>query len=403
MESVDMIGPPWFESAMVMKLMTVLFGGIPDPRVDRTRRYPLINIIVIAVLAVMCGAERWEEIEVWAKEWKPWLSTFLRFGRHAIPSHHMFRRVLGLLDPEAFNRCFIEWTQRIEADTQGKVVAVDGKTSCGSFKHSDKTGALHLVSAWLTENKLVLGQVATREKSNEITAIPELLRLLELAGATVTIDAMGCQKKIVAEIVAKGANYVIAVKDNQPTLCEEIETAFVTAEIADEPVPPEFVFETTEKGHGRTETRRVKVLDVEDRISVTSEWVGLQSIVMLESQRTCKGETTSEIRYYISSLVPNAALIAQCIREHWGIENGLHWRLDVGFIEDDSRIRTGNASANFSMLRRIALNFMLADRDSKDSLSMRRFKAGLGPAHLERILLAAAKAMAIPPSPHASA
>jgi len=370
---------------METPFMSVYFDGLPDPRVERTRKHLLTDILVISVLAVICGAESWEDITDWGEAWEQWLRKYLRLPA-GIPSHHTFRRVLSALDKDAFNARFLDWARSVFGSTEGKIIAIDGKTLRGSRGPGAKDSALHIVSAWVTEDRVVFGQVATKAKSNEITAIPELLALLDLKAATVTIDAMGCQKKIVEQIVERKADYVIAVKDNQPTLHEGIEAAFVTADIAQEPIEQRCAFESSEKGHGRRELRKVRVLDATQRLDCGDQWAGLRSLVMVESERTCKGRTSNETRYYISSHVPDAQFMAKCIREHWGIENQQHWTLDMVFDEDRSRIRKGNAAMNFALLRRIALNVLKADRQDKRSLRRRRFIASMGPEHLEKIL-----------------
>jgi predicted transposase YbfD/YdcC len=380
---------------MEIPFMSVLYHELVDPRVKRTRKHRLKDIVIISVLAVICGADGWEEIEAWGKAWEPWLRLFLRLP-WGIPSYHTFRRLFSALDKDAFNTRFLEWTRCMFGSTEGKTIALDGKKLRGSYQSSEKNDALHLVSAWVAENHAVFGQVATQSKSNEITAIPELLKLLCLKGATVTIDAMGCQKKIVEQIVEGEADYVITVKDNQPTLHEEVQLAFVTADIAEEETKPEWVYETSEKGHGRHEVRKVRVLDAEQRLNCDEQWAGLRSLVMVESERTCKGRTSYEMRYYISSHAPDAKKIAEYIRGHWGIENRQHWTLDVVFDEDRSRIQNTNARMNFAVLRRIALNILKLDQEDKRSLRVRRYAASMGPKYLEKILRCAAEQLSKP-------
>jgi len=372
----------------IVPFMSVFFGGLPEPREERKREHLLLDVVVISILAVFCGADGWQDIEDWAKAWEPWLRKHLRL-RRGIPCRDTYRRVFTALDPKAFNACFVSWTRSLLGGTEGKIMPIDGKTLRGSFKlrgKKGKKGAIHLVSAWVCENRVVFGQIATRSKSNEITAIPELLELLDIRGATVTIDAMGCQKKIVAKIIERQGDYVIAVKDNQPTLHAQIEEAFVTADVTDEPIGPKGSFESSETGHGRHEVRKVRVLDADGWLDVDQLWPGLRSIVRVESERTIAGETSYETRYYISSHAPDAPFMATCIRAHWQIENQQHWTLDVGFNEDSSRIRSRNAPENFAMLRRIAINLMRTAAVDKKSVKRRRFVASMSPRYLEQVL-----------------
>ena len=347
--------------------ISVFFGNLPDPRSSRNQRHPLINIVAIAVFAVICGAQDWDDVVAFGKMRKQWLRKYLRLGR-GIPSKRTFERALAALDPDALNACFVKWTTSVFGNTEEKHIAIDGKRLRGSYQRKGKKGALHVVSVWATEDRVVFGQSAIRTKSNEITAIPKVLELVQLRGATITIDAMGCQKTIVQQIVAGSGHYVVAVKKNQPRLYAAIEAAFVTVEIGDEPIQHRSTFATIERGHGRQEIRRVTALDSERLLSCREQWAGLKSIVKLESERTCKGKTTQETRYYISSHVADAQLQAKLIPDHWGIENQQHWRLDVIFHEDRNRIRKGNSAMNFAIVRRIALNTLLsAERDAAAS------------------------------------
>jgi len=371
--------------AMIVSHMKSFFGALPDPRVERKVDHLLIDVIVISILAVVCGAEGWDEIEDWAREWEPWLRKHLRL-RRGIPGRCTYRRVFAVLDPKAFQMCFMAWAASLVGSTNGKVVAFDGKTLRGSFTGPNKSGSLHMVTAWVCENEVIFGLLATDKKSNEITAIPELLELIEIRGATVTLDAMGCQKKIARKILDREGEYVIAVKDNQPKLREEIETAFVTAEIAGELVAPDTVVESKEVGHGRRESRKVSVLDVDGRLDPKLRWPGLRSIAMVESERTVGGKTQCETRYYISSHAANPELLAKCIREHWKIENQQHWTLDTALDEDHCRIRSAHCPENFGTLRRIALNLLKADKTEKKSIRRRRFRASMNPGYLDKIL-----------------
>jgi len=364
----------------------VTFDGIEDPRVERTRRHNLTDIIVIAILSVICGAEDWAEIVTYGRTHEKWLVPLLGL-RHGIPSLTTFRRVFAALDQDAFHRAFLAWTATLIDSLGGKHVAIDGKTMRRSFSTADKKDPRHIISAWVTDNHVVFGQVATDAKSNEITAIPKLLKMLDLKDATVSIDAMGCQKKIVEEILKGKGHYVLAVKDNQPSLAREVQDAFATAQIAQEELPAQWCFETSEKGHGRKELRRTTVLDVKGRLSdKQQDWTGLRSIISIESERSVRGKTSTETRYYISSLETDAELLAKCIRAHWAIENELHWTLDMAFDEDHSRIRSKNGADNFALLRKIALNLIKAEKSIKQSVRGKRKRAGWDDAYLLRVL-----------------
>jgi predicted transposase YbfD/YdcC len=337
------------------------FRGLHDPRADNAR-HRLSDILSIAILAVLCGAESWSAVEGWGWGNIEWLSTFLELP-HGIPSHDTFDRVFGLLDPLGFEKCFMAWTTALVKNSLGLFIAVDGKTLRRSFKHAWSKTPVHLVSAFVAKNQVVLGQLATDCKSNEITAIPKLLAMLELAGATVTIDAMGCQKEIAAQILAQKGHYLLAVKENQPTLHAAV------VGLMDEAILERFEgmshghFEETDTGHGRIETRRVWVSNEVKWLGneLLGAWPGLASMVVVEVTRQdlgdVSGKVSTERRYFISSHAgTDARLLGQAIREHWGVENGLHWCLDVSMNEDQSRLRVAHGAENFSRLRRIALN-----------------------------------------------
>ena len=338
------------------------FRSMQDPRADNAR-HSLGDILSIAILAVLCGSDSWEAVEAWGCGNVEWLGEFLELP-HGIPSHDTFDRVFGMLDPLGFEGCFTNWTRTLIENSEGLFVAVDGKTLRRSFRRAWSKTPVHLVSAFVSSNQLVLGQLATDAKSNEITAIPKLLAMLELTGATVTIDAMGCQREIAQQITGQKADYILAVKDNQPTLHEKVKG------LLDEAILDGFeglahgYVEKTEQGHGRIETRRVwvstdlvKSLDAE----LLSLWPELASVAVVESTRQdladLGGQVSVERRYFISSHDhTDAELFARAIRAHWGIENQLHWRLDVSMNEDQCRLRTGCGAENFSRLRRIAMN-----------------------------------------------
>jgi predicted transposase YbfD/YdcC len=337
------------------------FRTIQDPRGGNSRHL-LSDLLTISILAVLCGAEGWSAVEAWGWVNAEWLRTFLDLP-HGIPSHDTFDRVFGMIDPLSFEKCFMEWTATLIKNCKGLFVAVDGKTLRQSFRRAWSRTPVHLVSAFVSQNQVVLGQLATDCKSNEITAIPKLLAMLNLAGATVTIDAMGCQTEIVAQIRRQEADYIIAVKENQPTLHAKVKN------LLDEAILDGFngmqhdFFEEIDKSHGRTQTRRTWVTNEVNWFGeeMVEHWPGLASVVVVECVRQDLGDMTGKIsterRYYISSHDgTDAEFMAEGIRGHWGVENSLHWRLDVGMKEDASRIRVNNGAENFSRLRRIALN-----------------------------------------------
>jgi predicted transposase YbfD/YdcC len=338
------------------------FRGLPDPRAQNAR-HPLSDILSIAILAVLCGSDSWESVEVWGRGNAGWLGEFLDLP-HGIPSHDTFDRVFGLLDPLGFERCFMSWTGTLIQNSGGLFVAVDGKTLRRSFKRAWSKTPVHLVSAFVSKNQVVLGQLATDCKSNEITAIPKLLAMLQLAGATVTIDAMGCQRQIAAQIMGQKARYILAVKENQPGLYEKVKGLMDEAILEDFKGLGHDYYEQRDDGHGRIETRRVWVSREIVKwlgAQLLSQWPGLASLAAVESTRQDLGDPSGKIsierRYFISSHdQADAKLFAQAIRQHWGIENQLHWQLDVSLNEDQCRLRTKHGAQNFSRLRRIAIN-----------------------------------------------
>jgi predicted transposase YbfD/YdcC len=361
------------------------FATLPDPRIERHRWHKLGDILVIAVCAVLCGAESYPAIEDFGQEREEWLRQFLELPE-GIPSHDTFNRVFRLLDPVQFQTCFLGWMQAVAEVTAGEVVAIDGKALRRSFAKGTAKRAIHMVSAWATANGVVLGQRKVDTKSNEITAIPALLDLLALKGCIVTIDAMGCQRAIAQTIVEQGADYVLALKGNQPTLAQAVERFFLTGPDAEGNRTQSDYAEQTEYGHGREETRRVWVsADLEAELQAVA-WPGLRSIGMVQATRTLRGETSVEQRFYLSSLPPNAEQFAQAVRKHWGIENQLHWSLDVTFREDQSRLRTGHGAENFAVLRHIALN-LLRQEPSPKSLPRKRLACALNPDYLRKVLL----------------
>ena len=361
------------------------FATLPDPRIARHRWHKLSDILVIAVCAVLCVAESYPAIEDFGHERKDWLKQFLELPA-GIPSHDTFNRVLRLLDPLQFQACFLRWMQAVAAATAGEVVAIDGKALRRSFDKGTAKRAIHMVSAWATANGVVLGQRKVDAKSNEITAIPELLDLLALKGCIVTIDAMGCQRTIAQKIVEQGADYVLALKGNQPTLEQAVEHFFVTGPQAEAHRTRSDSHEQTEQGHGRVETRCAWISEELEAELKAAAWPGLRSIGMVEATRTVAGETSVEQRFYLTSLPPEAPQFARAVRNHWGIENKLHWTLDVTFREDQSRLRTGHGAENCAVLRHIALN-LLRQEPSTKSMPRKRLACALNPDYLLKVLL----------------
>jgi len=369
------------------------FTIMKDPR--RHNVVPqFASILVMAILAVLCNSNDWDEVVERAKAHRDWLATFLALPR-GIPSTDTFRRVFARINPEAFERCFISWTRSLAEVCQGRVVAVDGKTLRRSFTQSwEKQGSIHLVSAWCSHNQMTLGQVATDSKSNEITAIPTLLDLLDLKGVIVTIDAMGCQKEIAAQIVSQEADYILAVKDNQPTLHTKVQRLMQDIALSHtKGQDVQCVYqEQTEGGHGRIETRRVWVTNEVQWLGadLLGEWTGLGSLVMVQSLRRDMSDpsdkTSEEHRYFISSLKDGTVeTVAQAIRQHWGVENQLHWRLDMTFRQDESRLHNGHGAQNFSRLRRIVINKLKRD-PRKVSLKVKRYRCSIDRQYLLDIL-----------------
>lgn len=355
------------------------FSELRDPRVDRTKAHSLLDILFIAIASVICGAETWNDMELFGKSKECWLRTVLSLPE-GIPSHDTFNRVFSLLDPKELEEGFIQWIRSVAQLTDGEVVSIDGKSIRGSRGKGGKN-IVHMVSAWAGENSIVLGQVKVDGKSNEITAIPELLKLLVLKGCIVTIDAIGCQKGIAEEIAGKEADYILALKSNQGNLLQQTEDSFRLLDAKS-------VSEEIDAGHGRVETRICSVVDDLALVRQKEEWKNLRSLVRIESERYMKatGELEKETRYYISSLPADASLLNRSIRSHWGIENSLHWVLDVAFNEDHSRKRAGYAAQNFSVINRIALNLLKNDRATKHGVKGKRLKAGWDEKYLMGIL-----------------
>lgn len=363
------------------------FGDLPDPGRQAGRRHFLSDMLPIAICAVICGADEFSATAEFGRAKRKWFKKFLRLP-HGIPSADTFERVFARLDPEAFERCFVSWIQALAGSSNGELIAIDGKSLRGSLDRAGKKAAIHMVSAWASGNRLCFGQLATEGKSNEIAAIPRLFELLDLTGATVTIDAEGCQKEIARQIDERGGDYVLALKGNQPTMRDEVKLLF------DDAIANGFgdlsydFYEQTEGDHGRIETRRVWVTPEVDWFEDRAQWKGLKSFAAVECERTVGEKTSCERRYFISSLKgDDAKAIAKAVRHHWQIENGLHWSLDVSFAEDKSRVRKGHAAENLSRIRRIALNLLKAETvHCKRGIKTKRLRAGWDHDYLLRVL-----------------
>lgn len=357
-----------------------------DPRIDRTKRHKLIDILTIAICAVICGADSWVAIELYGCTKYSFLKTFLELP-NGIPSHDTFARVFAQINPQQFQECFLNWMKSVHKITDGEVVAIDGKTLRGSYDKNIDQSPIQMVSAWATTNKLVLGQVKVDSQSNEITAIPELLKVLDLSGCIVTIDAIGCQKEIVKLIAQQSADYVITLKKNQNNLYESVEKLFETGISTGFEGIQHSTYKTEETGHGRHEIRNYVMLNgIGSQLDPDSVWSKFSSIGMVESVRLLNGKTTVETRYFISSLVSNAEEFANSIRSHWGIENSLHWILDVALKEDDCRIRKDNAPENFAVLRQIAINLLGKEKRVQRGIKNKQFLAAMDNNYLARIL-----------------
>jgi len=367
--------------------ITQHFATLTDPRIDHTKRHQLLDLLTIALCAIISGADEWVAMEEYGNAKREWFDTFLILP-NGIPSHDTFGRVFAALDPDQFQHCFLDWVRATVSVTDGAVIACDGKTVRRSHDREAGKAAVHMVSAWASANRLVLGQQAVDEKSNEITALPALLKLLMLKGCIVTIDAMGCQTAIAQTIIDREAEYVLALKENQETLYHEVVHLFADAHATAFADYDHDAAETVDGGHGRVEIRRywtISDLVTLAHLDPDNEWAGLRGIGMVEAERRTKRKVTHERRYYLTSLT-DAATFGRAVRAHWGIENGLHWVLDIAFREDESRARAGASAANLVVLRHIALNLLKQEQTAKVGIKNKRLKAAWDERYLLKVI-----------------
>jgi len=374
-----------------MEVLADRFSDLSDPREDGKVIYPLTDVLVIAVCAAIAGAESYEDIVLYGKSKRAWLTEFLDL-EHGIPSHDTFRRVFGLIDAEAFEACFTDWAKSQAEEPNGELVAIDGKTIRRSFDHEKEQSPLHVVSAWASSQSLALAQEVVDEKSNEITAIPEVLDALQLEGALVTIDAMGCQKDIAEQILDEKADYLLALKANHKTAYEAVQDHFddrcFGSGAFERGARSRLRSDGFDESHGRSVRRRVFACEEAAGLEALSGWPGLQSVVGIETIRTVKAEseTNAEIRYFLSSREADDEVLEDAARRHWSIENSLHWVLDVTFGEDQSRIREETAASNWAVLRKMALNLLKSDSEANTSIKGRRKQAGWDNDYMRRLL-----------------
>lgn len=362
------------------------FEALEDPRLDNHNlRHNLIDILIITILGVICGADSWVDIREFALAKYEWLKTFLSLP-NGIPSHDTFGRVFSLMNPDKFESCFCSWIEALDIDLNGEVIAIDGKTLRGSGNKRKNKNPLHLVSAWAATHRVMLGQVKTEEKSNEIEAIPRLLSMLDISNSIVTIDAMGCQKTIALQIIEQGADYVLSLKENQPSLHQDIKSIFALGEFRQ--FKKMLNKRKVEKvhDHGRTETRRYTLISARDPVMFQFRWPGMKSIGMLEVTRTTNNEVEKSKRFFITSLDEDIDGFMRAVRKHWSIEINLHWSLDVSFKEDLNRARAGYSAQNLATVRRIALNLLTQEKTHKRGISCKRKTAGWNHKYLMTVL-----------------
>lgn len=358
------------------------FSSIPDPRLNRKKLHQLSDIFFITLCAVICGADDWVAIETFGKAKERWLTELLGL-KHGIPSHDTFGNVFAVIDTRQFSTCFSRWAADLADLSQGEVVAIDGKCLRRSLDSASNKAAIYMVSAWASQNQLVLGQQKVDDKSNEITAIPKLLTQLDIAGAVVTIDAIGCQTEIAQQIVDQKADYLLSLKGNQGTLHEDVKLFFESSATC-----PAVGHESHDSGHGRFETRTIRATsDIGWLRKLHPHWPELTSIIAVTALRECKGKTTEETRYFISSMdATDPKRLGQIVRAHWGIENNLHWVLDHAFQEDDQRMRTGYSDANMAIIRHIVLNLLKTEKTAKIGIKNKRLKAGWDENYLLKMI-----------------
>ena len=363
------------------------FEALTDPRIERSKEHLLIDIVAIAILAVISGADGWGAIELYGKAKYEWLKGFLELP-NGIPSHDTFSRVFARIEPKQFQECFLSWVNSITKKLELEVIAIDGKTMKQSYDRNQSQKPLHIVSAWSASHQLVLGQKKVNKKSNEVTAIPALLELLEIEKSIITIDALGCQKEIAGLIIKKKGDYLLALKGNQKLIHKDVKNWFELARQEEFAGREHSYYQQIEGGHHRVEKRQIWTVAVSELPPLHNQslWTGLKTVVMVVSERHLWNKTTTEVRFYLSSLASNAEKIAQAIRSHWGIENSLHWTLDVTFSEDKSRIRKDHSPENFALLRRLAVNLLKQEKEFKGSLKMKRYLAGMDNNYLVQIL-----------------
>lgn len=367
-----------------------IFSTIDDPRMENKIDHKMIDILVIAVCATLCGAESWTEIELFGEEKEKSLRKYIELA-NGIPSHDCFRYFFMKLDPKEFQHCFVEWASEIREQLEGEGIGIDGKTLRHSYDNENGQATIHMVSAWANDNQIVLGQIKVDEKSNEITAIPKLLQVLEIKGCVITMDAMGCQKEIIKEIREAGAEYLVALKENQGNLYEDTELLFEDMEKFefDPKVYPFDAYKTVSKGHGRIDIRECWVVSGKEilvNFRTSETWKDLNAVIRVDRERR-KGENIShETKYYISSLETSAKDILSRVQGHWGIENRLHWVLDVVFHEDASRVRSEHSAENYAMIRHVALNLLRQEKTYKRSIKGKRLRCALNQDYLSLVM-----------------